>query len=428
MTSHTHVQIDSESVGNSAPSGLGSTCRSRACDLTSGRSNLQSLFPSMHILSTLPGIEDKSRFSNIKDTGFQYDVGIVSHKTMHIGQGSQFSVSLILPCCSGNPLIRKSVLASLIRSKPDQKAREKLQKAVFLELRALSFRPIHGHQNIVKLFDIGWELDPEDSSLRWPVLIMEYADRGSLKDFLQGERHLSPQKKFKICLDVSKGLEALHRCGIIHGDLKTDNVLVFTNPSSESGLADQFIAKLGDFGASIADNGELSRLAYTSRPWNAPEYLEVLDGEGLKRTDVYSLGLLIWAVIIDGKNPFTDLKKVSALLPQDSFYPSLEKLKSGDNGIQLLSLAQECVLDVVEECFHQNVCGVLDSTIQFDSCKRNLDKAIRSLEDCLIGGSSTFHRASFGDTMALSEGTWSSLSQTRLKGKNKEFLLIYLPN
>src|SRR5437762_4648978 len=76
-------------------------------------------------------------------------------------------------------------------------------------------------------------------------------------------------------------------------------------------------------------------------PWNAPEYLEILDPEGLKRVDVYSFGLLCWAVMLHGKNPFRVVDTVAQRLSPNEWHSPLEALKKADGGSELLRLAQD---------------------------------------------------------------------------------------
>jgi serine/threonine protein kinase len=208
-------------------------------------------------------------------------------------------------------------------------------------------------------------------------LIMEYADRGTLQDLFSGEILLSLRTKVKLSLDVARGLKALHECGLIHGDLKMENVLVFTNAADTDESDDRYTAKIGDFGASIVEVDTSSRISY-SIPWNAPEYLEYLDGAGLKKTDVYSFGLLVWTVFIDGKNPFKELNSVSSLLSKDSWITSLEKLKSADDGACLLKLAAESIMDIFDNALHVPTCEVLNATMQFKPTRN------RKLRDCSL--------------------------------------------
>lgn len=81
---------------------------------------------------------------------------------------------------------------------------------------------------------------------------MEYCDGGSLWDAIKGKefflentnREPNYKKITEVALEVAIGLQYLHRLGIIHGDIKAENVLLQSSRFSEKG----FIAKIGDFG------------------------------------------------------------------------------------------------------------------------------------------------------------------------------------
>jgi serine/threonine protein kinase len=143
--------------------------------------------------------------------------------------------------------------------------------------------------------------------------------------------------KKKLCHDVSKGLVILHACGITHGDLKHENVLVFRNKVENAEV--KYTAKLADFGGSAMDFQEGERRFLPSGgtpPFDAPESHRGLDGEGLKNTDVYSLGILVWRTILDGKNPFKITALSSLTLEQ------IQQLKAID---ALLPIAVHCIRD-----------------------------------------------------------------------------------
>jgi serine/threonine protein kinase len=214
-------------------------------------SAISRLFPSMHTLSQLSGIEDKERFCGKLTTHFKDDVGIFCQNSVHIGHGSQFDVRRASHCCDRGSYVVKSAMSAAFRkgskwrryestkkkgTAPEDE--ERLIRAVFLEYRALSHPPIKQHPNIVNLLDLGWETDPEHWDVKWPVLILEYADQGTMTGFL-AQSKFSLATKAKLCLDIGRGLQVLHESGIIHGDLKMDNVLVFTNAGEPAGSIDR---------------------------------------------------------------------------------------------------------------------------------------------------------------------------------------------
>lgn len=85
-------------------------------------------------------------------------------------------------------------------------------------------------------------------------IVMEYCDRGSLWDAIQmgefsigvmcGAPHYS--KIMQVGLEIAFGMRHLHKLGIIHGDLKAQNIILQSSPSSQK----KFVAKIGDFGLS----------------------------------------------------------------------------------------------------------------------------------------------------------------------------------
>lgn len=100
----------------------------------------------------------------------------------------------------------------------DSAALQRRLYAVMLELRILSHAPVHQHRKIVKLVHVMWDT----STVIAPSLILEYADLGTLEDFQDpDELSLAADTKLGICRDVAEGLSFLHKCGIIHGDVKS---------------------------------------------------------------------------------------------------------------------------------------------------------------------------------------------------------------
>jgi serine/threonine protein kinase len=348
----------------------------------------------MHTLSKLSGIEDAGRYSGKMTTHFNEDVGIMCRDSVYIGHGSQFEVRRVTVCCSRGFYVQKSALSAAYRKQSSWVKREKEEKqkenekreeeeqliqAVFLEYRALSHPPIKEHPNIVDILDLGWETDPRHWDVKWPVLILEYADQGTMAAFLAHSK-FSLETRIKLCLDVARGLTVLHECGIIHGDLKMDNILIFTNQDASTGSFNRYTAKLADFGASLV---ELDGKRYPSFtfPWNAPECFEKLEHAGLQKFDIYAFGLLFWAVTLGGKNPFRFVEGVTDHLSRDDWDSSLEKLKKADEGSQLRSLAHDSLAHTFGHL--KPPLAVIDSTLQLEPSKRDLATSVTALEEFL---------------------------------------------
>lgn len=176
----------------------------------------------------------------------------------------------------------------------------KVQKQVHdmtLEVRALGRTKLRQHRNIVNL--LGWALEVENTAM--PILIMERAI-GTLVRLLSRLDSDSDEWNVKhhVCLDMSAGLDAIHKEGIVHADLKPTNILIFQTSRSQV----QYIAKLADFGFSVTDTSEeVMNVAGFTKGWEAPEISrcrtpwQTLTAEDYRKADNYSLGLVVWSLI-----------------------------------------------------------------------------------------------------------------------------------
>ncbi len=181
-----------------------------------------------------------------------------------------------------------------------------------------------GHRNIVDVLDAGSLADGT------PFLVMELLRGEALADRLCREHRLSPAAAGDIVLQAASALEALHEHGIIHRDVKTDNLFV-----DEHGCV-----KLLDFGLAVFTAGEVpGRVTKEGILNGTPEYMpsEVFDGhEPTVAWDVYALAtvafeLLTGVVPFEGAGPLVLLygKRESAAprlgdLTEASFSEELE--------------------------------------------------------------------------------------------------------
>ena len=164
---------------------------------------------------------------------------------------------------------------------------------ILLEVRALLHEPLRYHPNIVRLLGLEWGFSSETDHV-FPMLILEYAPFGSMQKLQESMDPLAFPVKQKLCYDVARGLAALHACGIVHSDLKHENVLIFPNKIVRLDTV-PYTAKLADFGGSIMDMtpGSWRKQRTITWPYQAPEESLQFSPEGLKQADVYSFGVLI---------------------------------------------------------------------------------------------------------------------------------------
>lgn len=181
-------------------------------------------------------------------------------------------------------------------------------QSLVTEVTILSHTPLRSHPNIVNILGLEWFTNPLTNDKLSVAIMLEYAELGSLSDFQISGARITISQKLDLCLDIGKGLSALHGCGVVHGDVKSENVLIFNGGSKE------YVAKISDFGGAVITNyksqpGSLSftRTLRGTPLWAAPETGAPIRLSELKLTDVYSFGLLVWTVLVDGKNPFSFL-------------------------------------------------------------------------------------------------------------------------
>ncbi|KAK3899698.1 hypothetical protein C8A05DRAFT_36674 [Staphylotrichum tortipilum] len=188
------------------------------------------------------------------------------------------------------------------------------------EVRILANRSVRSSANIVALIAVSWCEAPDPQSDRfWPQLLLEQAELGTL-DACLTQNTLPKPTKFMLYRDILDGLRYLHANGIVHGDLKPQNILLSHHASVDEryGLL-PLKAKLCDFGYSVILSDYHQSLPFRAEmgtwPWPAPE----LDGETsipaslLPSTDVYSAGLLMVCIVRDGKTPFPGMSKAQVV-------------------------------------------------------------------------------------------------------------------
>ncbi|XP_077238626.1 serine/threonine-protein kinase STY13-like [Tasmannia lanceolata] len=133
-------------------------------------------------------------------------------------------------------------------------------------------------------------------------IVTEYAKGGSVRQFLMRRQNRSVPLKLAVkqALDVARGMAYVHGLGFIHRDLKSDNLLIFTNKS----------IKIADFGvARIEVQTEGMTPETGTYRWMAPEMIQHRPYN--QKVDVYSFGIVLWE-LITGMLPFQNMTAVQA--------------------------------------------------------------------------------------------------------------------
>ena len=172
-------------------------------------------------------------------------------------------------------------------------------------LREASLMLDFHHDNIVPVYDHF----KEGNSY---FIAMEYVDGQSLEDLLNERAPLPPIVTLLIFREVCRGLAYAHAHGVIHRDIKPDNVLI-----SNTGAV-----KLADFGIATAPEGD-EGLTKTGVAMGTPAFMspeQIQDAKNVdERSDIYSMGVMLYQMAT-GKRPF----------PGNFSAESIHKIVKGD--------------------------------------------------------------------------------------------------
>ncbi len=189
------------------------------------------------------------------------------------------------------------------------------------------------HPNIVEVYDVSGDDDGEQ------YLVVELLRGSTLRKVLQTRQKMPPEVAAAVALDLLSALGHAHECGVIHRDVKPENVMVEHKaslengdvPSSphshgERGGGDRVVVKLTDFGiAKLLDaQGVTSTGQVLGSPAHmAPEQIE--GGDVDVRADVFGMGVLLYECMVghlpfEGTNPAQVLRRVL-----DGIYPPADR-------------------------------------------------------------------------------------------------------
>ena len=185
----------------------------------------------------------------------------------YLGRGGSFEVNREVYNESENPDSKAFFVAvKHVKSQNAQANRSAvLYSSIRREIQVLTQANLEHVPNILGLLGYGMTECQDGVSL---YLVTEYSENGTLSDFLKAT-HLRPQARRGLALDIATGLKALHDSGIIHGDIKLANTLVFPNARVQEDR--KWTAKLADMGAAIFGNESHDSVYTGTILYNAPE-------------------------------------------------------------------------------------------------------------------------------------------------------------
>jgi eukaryotic-like serine/threonine-protein kinase len=229
--------------------------------------------------------------------------------TRKIGQGGMGAVYE-----ATHKLIGKRVAVKVLLDKYAQK--DQIVARLQQEARLASSI---GHSNIIDITDIGQTADGR------MFVVMEFLDGESLGALIARTGRLEQQRALRIARQIASALGAAHKKGIVHRDVKPENVFLLTRNGEE-------FVKVVDFGISKSlrpeDGTDSPRLTQTGMVLGTPLYMSPEQARGDEhldhRIDIYALGVILYEMVT-GEVPYRGtnyLNILSQVLADDPIPPS----------------------------------------------------------------------------------------------------------
>lgn len=168
------------------------------------------------------------------------------------------------------------------------------QKKELLLMEIKAMKQLHHHKNIINYIE-----SYREGNTLW--IVMEYLAGGPLTD-VATEVCIPEELIATVCREVLEGIHFLHQKGILHRDIKSDNILLGLDGS----------VKIIDFGMIACVRGDKTRTTVVGTPyWMAPEVIDEEVRYG-KKADIWSLGIMALEMK-DGYPPYIDMDPLKAL-------------------------------------------------------------------------------------------------------------------
>ncbi|HQI81013.1 MAG TPA: serine/threonine-protein kinase [Deltaproteobacteria bacterium] len=182
-----------------------------------------------------------------------------------------------------DPQIGRTIALKVLR--PDRVSSEDFVQRFLKEARAIGRM---SHQNIVTVYDVG-----QDQSTVY--IAMEFLEGEALNAYAR-DRTLTMEQIIDIGIQVADSLDYAHTRGIVHRDIKPQNIMV----------APTGVVKLTDFGIAHVEDPEASHQTQAGEILGTPNYMSPEQVMGKKvdgRSDLYSLGVILYE-LATGSRPF----------------------------------------------------------------------------------------------------------------------------
>ncbi|GMS88350.1 hypothetical protein PENTCL1PPCAC_10525, partial [Pristionchus entomophagus] len=133
-------------------------------------------------------------------------------------------------------------------------------------------------------------------------LVMEYCNGGNLASYLERKGTLNEYNIRHFASQIARGISVLHKNGIVHGDLKPQNVLLHNTTRMMDPLACNLLVKISDFGMTrLLPEDVVTNMCCKYPQYMAPEM--IVSQQYNEKVDLWSIGTIVYECLV-GKPPF----------------------------------------------------------------------------------------------------------------------------
>jgi len=160
------------------------------------------------------------------------------------------------------------------------------------------------HRNVIRIFDLG-----QSKGIKF--ITMEFVEGRDLRAMLRERGKIPPDESVQIIAQVCRALEAAHAAGVVHRDLKPQNIMLDAKDR----------VYVMDFG--IAHSLETPGMTQTGALMGTPEYMSPEQAQGMKidaRSDLFALGIIFYE-LLTGVSPYKADTAIATLLKRTQERP-----------------------------------------------------------------------------------------------------------
>lgn len=251
-----------------------------------------------------------------------------------------------------DPFVQRTVAIKVAHTSLDMDAAtvQKVRELFFAEV--FSAGRMH-HPSVVSVYDAGQENDLN-------YIVMEFVDGTTLQEYVSGGRTLNPKQIVDVIYQCAKGLDYVHRQGVIHRDLKPGNIM----------LSNDGDVKIMDFSIAHVDVGFESPNAevHGSPMYMPPEQLSE-EKRLVAQSDIYSLGAVMYALLAR-KAPYKASSLESLIYKISNLEPQPIQELNPDVDYNIIAIVEKAIQKIIYDRY--------DTALEM---ARDLSKAVGSLRD-----------------------------------------------